>query len=119
MYNNTTTRVVSPDSSTDYLKTLSGVLQGDTLALYPFIIIINYALWKGTKDHEDLGFTLVKRRSRRYPSQRIMDTGFADDITTFSDALQSIETAVKELGLLTNEKKIELCHSTWTLLFNH
>lgn len=55
-----------------------------------------------------------------------MDTGFADDITTFSDALQnatlllhSIETAVKELGLLTNEKKIELCHSTWTLLFNH
>ena len=39
MYNNTTTRVVSPDSSTDYLKTLSGVLQGDTLALYPFIIL--------------------------------------------------------------------------------
>ena len=93
---------------------LSGVLQGDTFAPFLFIIIIDYALRKSAEDHEDLGFTLEKRRSRRYPPQRITDTDFTDDIATFSDTLKNatlllhnIEIAIKEVGLLINEKKTE------------
>ena len=46
--------------------------------------------WKTIEDNEDLGFVLVKRRSRRYPPQRITDTDFEDDIATFPDTLQNI-----------------------------
>ena len=108
------TRVVSPDGNTDYFEILSGVLQGDILAPFLFITIIDYALRKAKEDNKGLGFTLVKRRRRRYPPQRITDTDFADDIDTFSETLQNatlllhnIKIAPKEVGLLINGKKTE------------
>lgn len=67
---------------------LSGVLQKDTLAPLLFVVIIGYALRKSAEDYEDVRFTLVKRRSGRYPPQRITDNDFTDDITTFSDTLR-------------------------------
>ena len=38
LYTNTTVKVHSPDGDTDYFDIVAGVLQGDTLALYLFII---------------------------------------------------------------------------------
>ena len=73
-------------------------------------MIIDYALRKATKDHEDRGFTLLKRKNRNCPSERTTDTDFADDIATLSDTLQNValllrnkEIAGKEVGLLINE----------------
>ena len=73
-----------------------------------------YLLRKATEYHKDLGFILVKGRSRRYLTQRITDTDFTDNITTFSDTLQNatlqlrnIEIAATEVGLLINKKKTE------------
>ena len=40
--------------------------------------------------YEDLGFTVVERRGRRYPPQGIADTNFADGIATFSDTLKML-----------------------------
>lgn len=45
----------------------------DTLVPFLFVVIIRYALRKSTEDYEDVRFTLVKRRSGRYPPQRITD----------------------------------------------
>ena len=42
MYQNTMTKVVSPDGETDLFEILAGVLQGDTLAPYLFVIILDY-----------------------------------------------------------------------------
>ena len=86
MHDNTTARVVSSGSNTDYLEILSADL-GDTLAPFLFIMIVDYVLTKAAEDYEDLGFTLVETRSRRYPPQRITDTEFADNIATLSDTL--------------------------------
>ena len=41
---NTKVKVHLPDGDTDYFDILADVLQGDTLALYLFIICIDYAL---------------------------------------------------------------------------
>ena len=42
MYQNTMTKVVSPDGETDLFEILAGVLQGDTPAPYLFVIILDY-----------------------------------------------------------------------------
>ena len=116
----TTARVASPDGNTDYSQILFRDLLEDTLLHSRFIITIDFALRKVKEDHEHLGFTLVERRSRRYPPQRIMHTNFSDDIATFSDTIQNAalllhntEIAAKEADLLINKSKTEFMSFNW------
>ena len=44
LYRNTKVKVHSPDGDTDYFDIVAGVLQGDTLAPYLFIICLDYEL---------------------------------------------------------------------------
>ena len=44
LYKNKKVKVRSPDGDTDYFDTVAGVLQGDTLAPYLFIIFLDYVL---------------------------------------------------------------------------
>ena len=43
-YRNTKVKVRSPDGDTEYFDIVAGVLQGDTLPLYLFIISLDYML---------------------------------------------------------------------------
>ena len=43
MYTNTKAKVLSPDGETATFDIISGVLQGDTLAPFLFIIVLDYA----------------------------------------------------------------------------
>ena len=62
MYTNTRAKVISPDGETEDFEITAGVLQGDTLAPFLFVIVLDYALRKaiGGKE-EELGFTLKPR----------------------------------------------------------
>ena len=42
LYKNTTAKVISPDGDTSFFPIHAGVLQGDTLAPYLFIIAVDY-----------------------------------------------------------------------------
>ena len=44
LYRNTKVKVWSPDGDTEYFVIVAGVLQGDTLAPYLFIICLDYVL---------------------------------------------------------------------------
>ena len=44
LYRNTKVKVRSPDGDTDYFDIEAGVLQGDTLARYHFIICLDYVV---------------------------------------------------------------------------
>ena len=46
LYRNTKVKVRSPDGDTEYFDIVAGVLQGDTLAPYLFIICVDYVLRK-------------------------------------------------------------------------
>ena len=69
MYAGTRAKVVTPDGNSEEFDILAGVMQGDTLAPFLFIIVLDYALRKAISGREqELGFTLTPRRSRRHPA---------------------------------------------------
>ena len=71
LYRNTKVKVRSPDGDTDYFDIVAGVLQGDTLAPYIFIICLHYVLRTSIHKIKENGFKLTKERSRRYPAKTI------------------------------------------------
>ena len=65
---------------TDFFDIVVGVLQGDTLAPYFFIICLEYVLGTSIDKMKDNGFKLTKERSRRYSAHTITDADYAYDI---------------------------------------
>ena len=114
LYTKTSAQVLSPDGDTEFFEILAGVLQGDTLAPYLFIIALDYAMRQATEDGQNLGFTLDRSRSRRHPAKVICDTDFADDLALLSNSLEQaqelltrLENAAKQIGLHINNSKTE------------
>ena len=112
LYINTRGKVITPDGETDLFEILAGVLQGDTLAPYLFIIAVDYCMRQVLKKHPDLGFTVTPARSRRIKEVRVTDVEFADDIALSTNNVKDAETLMKELervaatvGLRMNEEK--------------
>lgn len=113
MYDNTQAIVLSPDGKTEMFDILAGVLQGDTLAPFLFIVVLDYVMRKAIGDDNDqLGFTVRPRRSRRYPVEVLTDLDFADDIALLSDTLDQaqellsrVETVAATVGLHMNSSK--------------
>ena len=109
-------KVVTPDGETDSINILIGVLQGDTLAPYLFAIVLDFALRKAIDGNEEnLGFHLLRRRSKRIAPTVLTDLDFADDIALVSQEIDSaqelllkIELEAKRLGLTMNSKKTEI-----------
>ena len=113
MYQDTQSMVRSPDGDTDFFDISAGVLQGDTLAPYIFIICLDYVLRKALDKNNELGFTLAKRKSKRYPAMKITNADYADDLADLADVLKdatfllhSIERTAKEIGLGDMEIKL-------------
>ena len=74
MYTNTHAKIVSPDGETELFDITAGVLQGDTLSPFLFIIVLNYALRKVMDGkEEELGFTITPRKSSRHPKEVLGD----------------------------------------------
>ena len=114
LYRNTKVKVRSPDKDTDYFDIVAGVLQGDTLASYLFIICLNYVFRTPVDKIKENGFKLTKERCRRYPTKTITNTDYTDDIALLANALaqaetllHSLEWATAGIGLHVNAHKTE------------
>ena len=117
-YRNMKVKVRSPDRGTDYFVIVAGVLHGDSLAPYLFIICLDYVLRTSIDKMKDNDFKLAKERSRRYPTQIITDADYADDIallantTTQAETMHSLERVAAGIGLNVN------VHETEYMCFN-
>ena len=80
------------ETDTDYFDIVAGVLQGDTLAPYLFIICLDYVLRTCIDKMKDNGFKLTKERRRRYHAQKITGTDYADDIALLANTSVQSET---------------------------
>ena len=114
IYKNTQAFVRSPDGDTEFFDIIAGVLQGDALATYLFIIALDYVL-RNLDQNKNLGFTLRKQLSRRYPSKMLTDGDFANDLALLLDKigkaeklLKILEIAAASAGLYMNTTKIKL-----------
>ena len=116
MYSGTRSKVVTPDGDTEEFEITAGVLQGDTLAPFIFVIVLDYVLRKAISGREsEFGFMLTPRRSSRNPEKVITDLVFADDIALTSGnvdraqrLLSRVENEGNRVGLLLSEKKTKV-----------
>ena len=112
-------KVRSPDGDTEYFDIVAGVLQGDTLAPYLFIICLDYMLRTSIDKIRENGFELTKKRSRRYPAKTITDADYADDIAILVNTpnqaetqLHSLEWTAADISLRVNAHKTEyMCYN--------
>ena len=111
LYDGSTSFVSTPEGDSDTFPVTTGVLQGDTLAPFLFIIVLDYALRIAMKDKE-LGIKIKPRYSSRYPAKYLTDLDFADDIVLLSESIKNaqslllkLEEAAKTVGLRINYKK--------------
>ena len=97
LYRNTKVKVRSPDGDTEYFDIVAGVLQGDSLAPYLFIICLDYVLRTSIDKIRENGFELTKKRSRRYPATTITDADYADDTAILANTPDQAETLLHSL----------------------
>ena len=121
LYRNTKVKVCSPDGDIDYFDIVAGVLQGDTLAPYLFIICLDYVLRTSIDKIKENSFKLTKERSRRYPTKIITDADYAYDIAVLANApaqaetqVHSLEQATAGIGLHVNAHKMEYMYFNQT-----
>ena len=114
LYRNTKVKVRSPDRDTEYFNIVAGVLQGDTLAPYLFIICLDYVLKTSIDKIRENSFELTKKRSRRYSAKTITDADYTDDIAILTNTsnqaetlLHSLERAAAGIGFHFNAHKTE------------
>ena len=115
LYRNTKVKVRSPDGDAEYFDIAAGVLQGDTLAPYLFIISLDYMLRTSINKIRENGFELTKKRSSRYPAKTITDADYALLANTPNQSetlLHSLERAAAGIGLHVNAHKTEyMCYN--------
>lgn len=110
LYTDTTACVRTSTGCTDEFCTTSGVLQGDTLAPYLFVIVMDYIM-RISLTAED-GYTVRRRLSARHTAVKIPALAYADDAALMSDngeaaqrQLYRFETASAKVGLRLNASK--------------
>ena len=121
LYRNTKVKVRSPDWDTDYFDIVAGVFQRETLAIYLFIIYLDYVLRTSINKMKDNGFKLTKERSRRYSAHAITDADYTDDIALLANTRAQAETLLHSLdrtaagkGLNVNADKTEYMYFNQT-----
>ena len=110
MYSDTSACVLTDLGPTEWSKTTSGVLKGDTLSPYLFIVLLDYALKKTLQD--DFGLVVRKRNGRRHPAIYVGVLAYADDICVHAESFDDVkcslhrfETSAAEIGLTINCNK--------------
>ena len=79
LYINSKVAVLVDGNISDPFEVSTGVLQGDVLSPFLFIILVDYLMRKAVSDL-DSEVETHPHRSRRYPAKVLNDLDFADDI---------------------------------------
>ena len=98
LYRNTKVKVCSPDRDTDCFGIFAGVLQGDTLALYLFMICLGYVFQTLIDLIKENSFMLKKKaRSRQYHVEITTDTDDAVDLSLLINTPAQVESLLHSL----------------------
>ena len=73
LYKNTSSTILAPDGETPFFSIQAGILQGDPLAPFLFIIVVDYVLRMSVDTINDKSYQLAPKRSSRYPAKCLTD----------------------------------------------
>ena len=114
LYRNTKVKVRSPDGDTEYFDIVAGVLQGDTLAPYPFIIGLDYVFRTSIDKIRENGFADKEEEGEGTPQKQLPMPTTPIDIAILANTpaqaetlLHSLERATARIGLHVNAHKTE------------
>ena len=71
----TRAQVLTPEGLTELFNIIAGVLQGDTLAPYLFILVVDYCMKLTLENHPDIRFSL---KYKNYFTFWVTNNVFAD-----------------------------------------
>ncbi len=118
LYVGTRARVRTDDSPSDFFETTAGVLQGDTLAPFLFVLTLDFVLRTAFTEDDDFFVWRLQQGTRTrvfMEAIRIGILAFADDIALLArDAaaaqrlLDRLASAASLVGLKINAKKTEV-----------
>ena len=97
LYTDTISSILTSDGETEPFSILSEILQGDTLAPFLFIIVVDYVLCMSVYKIHTKGYELKPRQSSRYPAVHLTDADFADDIALISQSLANAQSLLRSL----------------------
>ena len=113
LYNNTSAAVITPDGLTDTFPTSSGVLQGDTLAPFLFVLVLDWVLRTSLSSKD--GYVLCKRTSSRHQEKRLALLSYADDLALLASSAENAQRMLNALaetssrvGLVINVEKTKV-----------
>ena len=113
LYKNSRSAVMVDGGLSDPFDVTTGVLQGDVLAPFLFVVLVDYLLKKATSQG-DSGVVTHPRRSRRHPAKSLNDLDFADDITLLESSISRAQAQLTKttevaanLGLVISAPKTE------------
>ena len=113
MYSCTSATVFTSDGQSDPFDITAGVLQGDTLSPFLFVIVVDYIM-RLTVPDSSVGFRWKRHEGSRRPAGHIADLDYADDIVLLASSinnaqqlLTALETNAKIVGLRINTTKTE------------
>ena len=85
LYRNTKVKVRSPDGDAEYFDIVAGVLQGNTLASYLFIICLDYVLRTSIDKIRKRRRADKEKKQKVPPAKTITDADYADDIVILAN----------------------------------
>lgn len=97
LYVSTKAKVVSPDGDSDTFDILAGVLQGDTLAPFLFIIVLDYVLRISVDLSNEKGIKIKAPLRTRGKGLFLTDLDFADDLALVAGTIQNLEDLLHSL----------------------
>ena len=113
LYKNSKSAVMVDGGLSDPFDVTTGVLQGDVLAPFLFVVLVDYLLKKATSQL-DSGVVTHPRRSRRHPAKSLNDLDIADDIALLESSISRAQAqltktaeAAADLGLVISAPKTE------------
>ena len=121
LYANPSARVRTADGLSNTFHLKQGVLQGDTLAPYLFVIVMDYIMRSATEGKEALAFTLIRdsptthhitrhsSMSQLFPTTiSVGDLGYADDYALSSGGQNiNLQTAIGNTQVVSNSVEIQ------------
>ena len=75
--------VCTHNRNTDFYDMISGVLHGDILATYLFILCLDYVLQMPMNLIRENCFTIKWAKWRRYPVETMIDADYTDHLVIF------------------------------------